>query len=295
MAELKAPAVTEGTGGHWYTREGRPAYSVAKKDGSGERPTTLRDARTLGLLPSVTGVLGILDKPQLTLWKVKTAIRAALDVEKGDGEEVEAWVERVVERAGEPVAAAADLGTRIHDAIEAACQGGEWDSQALGAYVAPALGWLLGKLGQGGKVLAMESVVADCVYGFAGRVDCALGMPDGTVWVVDWKSRKTRATESDAQAFTPYATHRLQLAAYASTWALSRKDRAGIGWEKVRCANVFVSSTEPGRFGVSIHEAPEEAWEAFKAALAMWRWTKGYDPRKGAEKGADEGETGGQG
>lgn len=283
MAELKAPAVTEGTGGHWYTREGAPAYAVAKADGSGERPTTIRDARKLGLLPSVTTVLGILDKPQLTTWKIKTAIRAAIEVQRGDGEEIEAWVERVAERAGEPAAEAADLGTRIHDAIETACRGETWDSQALGAYVAPALGWLLGKLGQGGRISALESVIANPIYGFAGRVDCALEMPDGTVWVVDWKSRKTRPGETDAQAFTPYATHRLQLAAYAAEWALNQgPGKPGRGWGKVRCANVFTSSTEPGRFGIAVHEAPEESWEAFKAALAVWRWTKGYDPRQGA-------------
>ncbi|MBQ9343787.1 MAG: PD-(D/E)XK nuclease family protein [Kiritimatiellae bacterium] len=288
MAELKAPAVSEGTGGHWYTREGAPAYAVAKKDGSGERPTTLRDAKKLGLLPSVTTVLGILDKPQLTTWKVKTAIRAALDVARADGEELEAWVDRVVERAGEPVAEAADLGAKIHDAIEVACRGEAWDSVALGAYVAPVLGWILGKLGQGGRIVAQESVIANAAYGFAGRVDCVIEMPDGTVWIVDWKSRKTRAGETDAQAFAPYATHRLQAAAYGAEWALSQgPGKPGRGWAKVRCANVFTSSTEPGRFGVVVHDDPEAAWEAFKATLEVWRWTKGYDPRQAPAKEAE--------
>ena len=29
---------------HWYTRDGQPAYTIKKKDGS-DRPATLRDAR----------------------------------------------------------------------------------------------------------------------------------------------------------------------------------------------------------------------------------------------------------
>lgn len=282
MAELKAPAVSEGTAGHWYTRDGSPAYAVQKKDGTGTRPTTLRDAKKLSLLPSVTTILAVLDKPQLTTWKIKTAIRATLDVERADGEETDAWVDRVVEAAGEPAAEAADLGTRIHNAIEAVCRGEAWDVAALGTYVAPVLGWIVGKMEQGGRIIVQEGVIANSAYGFAGRVDCAFEMPDGTVWVVDWKSRKTRPGETDAQAFTPYATHRLQLAAYAAEWALER------GWDKIRCANVFTSSTEPGRFGVSVHEDPEGAWEAFKATLDVWRWTKGYDPRGSlqAETGA---------
>ena len=38
---------------HWYDKEGNPAYEVEAKKG-GMRPTTLRDARVLDLVPSVT-------------------------------------------------------------------------------------------------------------------------------------------------------------------------------------------------------------------------------------------------
>ena len=273
MAEIKAAPIIEG--GHWYTRDGEPAYTQMKADGTGERPTTLRDAKKLGLLPSVTTVLGVLDKPQLTLWKMKTAVRAAAEVTKGDGEDVEAWVDRVMAKASEPVAEAADLGTRIHEAIEAACKGAEWDSVALGAYVAPVLGWLVGKLGGGGRIVAQETVIANTEEGYAGRVDLALEDGDGLLWVVDWKSRKTRPSESDAVAFAPYPTQKMQLAAYAKRWVADDK-----AWEKVRCVNVITSSTEPGRFGVAVHDNPKATWEAWLDTLAVWRWVKGYDPRR---------------
>ncbi len=280
MAELAAPKVREGTAGHWYAKDGTPAHEVQKKDGTGTRPTTLRDAKKLGLLPSVTTVLGILDRPQLTLWKIKTAIRAATAVPRGEGEELEAWVDRVVEKAGEPVAEAADLGSRIHEAIELACAGAAWDSSTLGAYVAPVLGWILAKIGKGGRIVAQESVIVNAAYGFAGRVDLAIEMPDGVVWVVDYKSRKTRASEPDERAFVAYDTHRMQLGGYGAEWALNQgAAKPGRGWGKVRCVNLFTSSTEPGRFSVVEHPDPEQAWEAFKAALALWRWSKGYDPR----------------
>ena len=50
--------------GHWYDRDGRPAYEQATKAG-GVRATDLRDARKLGLLPSVTTVLSVVDKAAL--------------------------------------------------------------------------------------------------------------------------------------------------------------------------------------------------------------------------------------
>src|SRR5690349_12080652 len=45
--------VTPEKSAHWYTRSGEPMYTVTAKDGS-QRKTDLRDARKLGLVPSVT-------------------------------------------------------------------------------------------------------------------------------------------------------------------------------------------------------------------------------------------------
>ena len=52
--------------GHWYTKDGTPAYTTMGK--TGERNTTLRDARKLGLLPSVTTIIGQLSKTGLNTW-----------------------------------------------------------------------------------------------------------------------------------------------------------------------------------------------------------------------------------
>lgn len=268
-------AVSEGTGGHWYSPTGEAAYEMPKKDGTGMRPTTLRDARALGLLPSVTSVLSVLDRPQLTNWKVKNAVLAAGACPRADGEPEEDWVGRVLAKASEPTAEAANLGTRIHGAIEAAAAGREWDSGTLGVYVAPVLAWLCAKQRAGWKIMLQEGVVVNLAEGFAGRVDCAMLAADGAVWLLDWKSRKTRPQDSDRTAFSVYDGHRLQAAAYVSHWADN-----GIGWGRVHCANVFVSSTEPGRFAVVEHENVPAAWAAFKAVLEVWRWQKLYDPRR---------------
>ena len=48
--------------GHWYTKDGEPMYTIVGANGV-ERNTTLRDARSLGLVPSVTTVIGLVAKP----------------------------------------------------------------------------------------------------------------------------------------------------------------------------------------------------------------------------------------
>ena len=54
-------------GGHWYTTTGEPAYTTIGANGS-ERNTTLRDARKLGLIPSVTTINNMLAKAGLNSW-----------------------------------------------------------------------------------------------------------------------------------------------------------------------------------------------------------------------------------
>ena len=62
---------------HWYQRDGQPLHTVLSAKGE-PRPTTLRDARKLDLLPSVTNILGVIAKPELTAWLQEQAVMAAL-------------------------------------------------------------------------------------------------------------------------------------------------------------------------------------------------------------------------
>ena len=102
---------------HWYTRDARPAHTVRARDGT-ERPTTLRDARQLGLVPSVTTVLSVIAKPQLETWKVRQGILAALTLPRAEGETDEAYLDRVLADSRQQAIDAADEGSRIHAAIE---------------------------------------------------------------------------------------------------------------------------------------------------------------------------------
>jgi len=74
-------------GGHWYTKEGKPAYTQIIQSGKNkgkERNTTLRDAKKLGLVPSVTTILGILDKGFLNQWKTRQAVKKAVAEVRGE-------------------------------------------------------------------------------------------------------------------------------------------------------------------------------------------------------------------
>src|SRR5512138_1856694 len=98
---------------HWYRRDGEPLHSVLAANGE-LRPTTLRDARKLGLLPSVTNVLGVINKPELVEWKMTQAVLAALTLPRQENEGEDQFAKRVVEDAQSRVRTAAEFGSAFH-------------------------------------------------------------------------------------------------------------------------------------------------------------------------------------
>jgi hypothetical protein len=90
---------------------------VIGKNGK-ERNTTVADARQMGLYPSVTSVLGIMDKPQLTAWKIEQAIMSSLTLPKEADETLETYARRVVKDSKESTTKAAEHGTKMHTEME---------------------------------------------------------------------------------------------------------------------------------------------------------------------------------
>ena len=101
---------------HWYKQDGGPQYTVKAKDGS-DRPTTLRDARKMDLVPSVSTVLKIAAKPGLEQWKLEQMLLAALTLPKAPDEPEKAYIARIVADSKETGKQAAEAGTRIHDEV----------------------------------------------------------------------------------------------------------------------------------------------------------------------------------
>src|SRR6188768_225590 len=120
---------------HWYQRSGEPMHSVPSLKGE-SRPTTLRDARKLDLLPSVTNILGVIAKPELTAWLQEQAVLAALTLPRIAGETEDAFAKRVVEDSLTTRDGAADFGTGFHHGAERVAHTLEVDQQH------PAADWL---------------------------------------------------------------------------------------------------------------------------------------------------------
>jgi len=248
---------------HWYTRDGKPAYTMLKKEG-GQRSTTLRDARKHTLLPSVTTIFGIMAKPGLDKWKLNKAIEAALTTTRNDGEPDERYHDRILQRSRSEVAEAADLGTRIHDSIDAAFDGAQCHPD-LQQYVQPTMEYLHSLNLQN---IRREDVVVNQLEGYAGRVDLLANYGSGNI-IIDFKTRKTRKGEK----VTPYDFQPMQIAAYGHA-AFGALDRC-------YGANVYISTTEPGRIETAVYKPDQllKEYDAFLSMCALWRYIKNYDPR----------------
>ena len=256
---------TKTASSHWYRSDGTPVHRLPTADGRGERPTTLRDAKRLGLYPSVTSILGVLAKPGLEKWKLDQVALATLRTPKQAEESLDYWCNRVRNAAFEQVEQAADLGTMIHGALEAAMAGEPYDPE-LRVYVQPVLEW---KEKTGIQIVDREIRLVNKAEGFAGTADVLFRYGQQGIGILDYKTRKTKAGEVVAA----YDNQAMQLAAYAGTyWGPENIDR-------VLAVNVFISTTEPGRMEVVKHPTLASDWEAFRFVAALWRYQKGYDPR----------------
>ena len=235
---------------HWYRRDGTPQYSVEAAKG-GMRATTLRDARKMNLVPSVTTILKCAASPGLEAWKLNQMLLAALTLPRGESESEESFVARVVLDSKEHAKKAAERGTRVHTAVEKYYEGKTDDTMIeyqLG--VSKVIKDSFGDL----KFLPEKSFGHE--MGFGGKVDLhAPGV------VLDIKSKEF--TSSTIDKVEAYDEHMMQLAAY----------RVGLGMPEARCANVFASVTEPGLCKVVewSQEDLSRGWTMFESLLKYWQ------------------------
>jgi hypothetical protein len=241
---------------HWYARDGSPAYEVKGANGN-MRPATLRDARKLGLCPSVTTIIGSCAKPGLERWKLEQMMHAALTLPRLDGEPEADWISRVWTDSKETARKAAERGTAIHAAIQGAYEG-ERHSPDLHPHVmgaASAVQQWAGTL----HWRPEESFAHPA--GFGGKVDLASNNA-----VIDFK---TKEFGEDADLRT-WDEHAMQLAAY----------RFGLQVPSAKCAIVYVSVTNPGL--ARLIEIPEKdlasGWAMFQGLLAYWKAKNSFDP-----------------
>ena len=268
---------------HWYLRDGRPFHEIAKKDGSGNRPVKLGDARLVMALPSVTNVLGVLAKPGLDAWKIEQGIMAALTLPRLTEEPLDRFAHRVVVDMGEQVEKAASFGSAIHAACEVyALERQLPEDPRVREHLRSWVEWFDANVE---RVASMEQVFVHHEHGYAGRVDMvALLRGDGATspyWgVVDFKTQKIKRSAKGQAKPAFYETWPLQLAAYRQAIIASgAKNVTGL-------VSVVIDSAQPGPVHTKTWAAErgvangDEHFEAFLSALELWRYVKDYDPRQ---------------
>jgi len=280
-------------GGHYYgwTRCGQliPVYELPNKtDPNKTHQPTIRDARIVNerghhlrvddlvvvhLLPSVTTILGVMNRDGLNNWKVSKMLEAAaLTPYAGGG--IDAWQEEIRESAMAEVGVAADLGTAIHDGLEAAFakKSREAVPEAVRKYVYPVLDW---EDSIDMEITFSELPVCNLKQGYAGKTDKLFSWGKNGVGILDYKSRKSTRGRDGQVRFASYETEPLQLAAYAAAHYGEDYVKAGL----VLAANVMISTSHPGDIDVVKYDNLDEHYQAFLNVCALWRYMKKHDPR----------------
>jgi hypothetical protein len=247
MAEIVSSAT------HWYAKDGAPMYTMVGKNGK-ERAPTLRDARTLGLLPGCTEIIKQAAKPGLERWMVQQGILAALTLPRLDGESSDAFLQRVEEDRKAQAKAAAERGVAIHAALERSYAGRNDIEAEYVPHVISSRAVLEDAFAS--RRWAAEKSFASAL-GYGCKIDLCTFSDQGIV--TDFKTKEFQSKDEKQLAWDEHA---MQLAA----------NRVAAGIPNATCANLFVSTTVPGL--VHLHVWPEEdlarGWSMFKALLSYW-------------------------
>jgi hypothetical protein len=238
---------------HWYdAKTGEPRYTIIGKNGK-ERPTTLRDAREHGYVPSVTTIIRQAAAPGLQMWKERQVLLAALTLPRIDGEPEDAYLDRIIRDSGEQARKAAERGTQIHAAIQ-----GHYEGQSVSAEMWP---YVKGAKEALEKEFGPRNWVCEQSFasemGFGGKTDLVHIGPD---LLGDAKTKEFDSVDDKKLAWDD---HCIQLAAYSK----------GLGLLEPSCFNLFVSTTVPGLCHIHIwsEEEIQRGWKMFRSLLSYWQ------------------------
>lgn len=260
--------------GHWYERDGTPRYEVPCKSRPGEmRNTTIKDARQLDLVPSVSGILKVMGKgDQLVNWCKKQVADTAFDVgASGNEESRDEWCAYILKVAEERMSAQREKGSRDHGIVEEYFRQLSYlQREVRGLNATPLVISLPVKavlaafrdLRIAGQPIDSEKSFA-CDLDYGGKIDVS-GISDGLntdgLWIVDFKFVDRLEKKKD------YVEKVAQGAAYLyGKWG----DR---GLAYGRFANIFVETTD---YNYEVrewtHDEIQHGWEVFAACLRLWK------------------------
>lgn len=267
---------------HWYGLKDSqivPCYEIPCTTRDGMRSPTIADARKMNLLPSVTNVLGVLDKPALNRWKLEQAIMAALTLPDLPGELPDARCARIIEDMDAQSKTAREKGTAVHDAIEAYLRG-EKEYRApveVGLLLPATLNWIDKYVT---KVHAVESVIGNPALGYAGRLDldCDINPADLSNYsafdditcrtIVDFKTQNMKKPKP----FIPVEWG-AQLAAYSMC---HRNYDSACAWPILM--SVVINTAMPSDPYIHVWDNPDQLWKMFQHVHALWCILNDYNP-----------------
>jgi len=238
---------------HWYRKDGVTAYGAS-----------LKEAREMGYLPSVTTIDKVIANEGLEQWKIRQGILAALTMPKDDSESDADYIARILDDSRQQAKKAAKLGSVIHKLAERYISGKPLFFKGLRSDVwtlfEPVKEWInsANLKGEAEKVLIGD--------GFAGKADY-------TDWgiIADYKTTfmtadnvKKDGTIKKAKIYDSWGR---QLAALQAT---SRELRD--------CISVVISTNKdfPGVWCYYWSQLElDKHYEVFKSALNIYRIQKG--------------------
>lgn len=280
--------------GHWYTIEGKPCHTVVGKNGK-ERDTTLADARKLKLFPSATTILSQWANPDLERASKRMLLEQAY-ITKIDGRDQKEWAKAITETTFKPWNDKAELGTKIHAAIEAHLNGDTlFPEEELvtpdgikvksGVFVRNVMRKLEELQFSKWRIKAIEKTVVDNLRGYAGTVDLAYqrDLEDGRIacGVIDFKTTTTRKDEPVLLK----KTHLPQIAAYWRAFFMVKdSEEGGITDPRMIVGegiNVYISTTEVGRVDIREYKGTDllKGLVAFDACTDLWQIDNDYYPQ----------------
>lgn len=251
------------------------------------RDTTLRDARKMDLLPSVTTFLSdVIAKKNLQKWikgrVAETGAQFIMDMMSGTVSfdpniTKDQLVKMIINTSDIEVNEAAKFGSAVHDMVEEyALTRKEPTDPKLIEFFTPFKGWWDANVK---KVFFAEVTVTGDIY--AGRMDLCAELVSGEILIIDWKTRKRGTPRTKAEIasglgkFATYETDIIQLCAYRKA-LMQRPDCPRIDG----VANIFIDSVVAS--APHLHRWKDEdinrythTWNFFSQG---WCWLKNYFP-----------------
>lgn len=243
---------------HFYGKGGEPRYEA-----------DLRIARKEHLLPSVTTYLQIINKVGLNIWKETKIYNKCYHDSPVPGDSLSEWKARLKKELKIEMGKSAELGQKIHSAIEKTIkrQDAMWTEEFQDTCMA-----VLNLIHNHNiKVVEAERSFANYDLGFGGKIDLVCEV-DGGAAVLDWKTKDTKGKEINKIRL--YNDVPMQLSACAN----------GIWKPTAKLYTVIVSRDEPGVVSEPIlWEDNEKYWKGFQSAQILWCMDNNYNPWTGGK------------